>query len=212
MQAADFAFKQAFALCPSSAEAVISYVNFLTKEGRKADALAIAHAAVVIDPKNDTFRDVERNLGQEIQSRVTASGTNRFAISRETLKELQTLVIQKEAEYNQQKALNDKLKTLSREDLKKALPIVYNDTRFNSLMTDLDVAERELRQVSSLYAPEHPLYRRDEAVVQDIQEKINDRVDGVMLGLDARLSFSQSYLDTLKKDLEEARKAVETAR
>jgi hypothetical protein len=61
---ADFAFKQAFALCPSSPEAVYRYINFLRAEGRKADALLIAHAAVSADPKNAGFRSLVVNVSR----------------------------------------------------------------------------------------------------------------------------------------------------
>jgi len=44
-QAADFAFRQSWALCPYSPEAVFSYVQFLTDENRTADALVVAETA-----------------------------------------------------------------------------------------------------------------------------------------------------------------------
>ncbi|MGO8764991.1 MAG: hypothetical protein ACLQSR_07640 [Limisphaerales bacterium] len=44
--AADFAFLQAWALCPCSMETVVRYVNLLMTEGRTADALLVAETAV----------------------------------------------------------------------------------------------------------------------------------------------------------------------
>ena len=43
--AADFAFRQSFALCPYSPEAVFRYVNLLLSENRGSDALLIAETA-----------------------------------------------------------------------------------------------------------------------------------------------------------------------
>jgi hypothetical protein len=43
--AADFAFRQAFALCPYSPEAVYRYVNVLLREGRQPDAVLIVETA-----------------------------------------------------------------------------------------------------------------------------------------------------------------------
>jgi hypothetical protein len=43
--AADFAFRQAWVLCPDSMETVLQYVNLLRSEGRTADALLIAETA-----------------------------------------------------------------------------------------------------------------------------------------------------------------------
>jgi hypothetical protein len=42
---ADFAFRQAWALCPYSPEAVFRYINFLLAQNRAADALLVAETA-----------------------------------------------------------------------------------------------------------------------------------------------------------------------
>jgi Flp pilus assembly protein TadD len=44
-EAADFAFRQAFALCPYSPEAVYRYVNLLLAQGRTSDAVLITETA-----------------------------------------------------------------------------------------------------------------------------------------------------------------------
>jgi hypothetical protein len=99
-QAADFAFKQCFAICPSSPEIVILYVNFLVKQGRKADALAVAHAVAMIDPKNEIFRQVEKNLTAQVDFSPTDSQVDNSAKTATRLHELQALRVQKETEYN----------------------------------------------------------------------------------------------------------------
>jgi tetratricopeptide (TPR) repeat protein/uncharacterized membrane protein YphA (DoxX/SURF4 family) len=50
---ADFAFKQAFAFCPYSPEAVFRYVNFLLQLGRFDDAVLVAETCLKLDPFND---------------------------------------------------------------------------------------------------------------------------------------------------------------
>ena len=44
--AADFAFRQAFALCPYSPEVVFRYIDFLMGQNRGADALLVVETAV----------------------------------------------------------------------------------------------------------------------------------------------------------------------
>jgi len=184
MRAADFALKQAFAICPYSPEAVISYVDFLTKEGRKSDAVAIIQAAAIVDPKNDVFRTMERDLAQKIET--------------------QKRRLQTEAEYNQQRVLNEKLKSLSREDLRRALPIAYSDTTLNQLLSELDAAKQELEKAHSWYTPQNPDYQKAELHVRELQQKVDDRIDGVMLGLQARADFSLSRFEEAKKEMEKA--------
>jgi len=52
LKAADFAFCQAFALCPRSPEAVFRYVSLLVNIGRVDDALLVAQTAAKVDPAN----------------------------------------------------------------------------------------------------------------------------------------------------------------
>jgi hypothetical protein len=60
--AADFAFRQAFALCPYSSEAVFCYVNLLLSEGRTADAVLIAETAAEMPQMQDSNREQIRSL------------------------------------------------------------------------------------------------------------------------------------------------------
>ena len=70
MQEAEFAWKQSFAFCPYSPEAVFKYAGLLINlPGRLPDALRIARTALAIDPKNEQFayllREIERYQGNE---------------------------------------------------------------------------------------------------------------------------------------------------
>jgi cytochrome c-type biogenesis protein CcmH/NrfG len=61
--AADLAFRQAFALCPSSPETVFRYVELLTTQAdRWDDALAIARTAWELDRANPQVRDLVDKL------------------------------------------------------------------------------------------------------------------------------------------------------
>lgn len=60
--ATDFAFRQAFALCPSSPEAVFRYINFLSAKGRLDDALLIAKSFLKIDPGNAAAKGLMEQL------------------------------------------------------------------------------------------------------------------------------------------------------
>jgi tetratricopeptide (TPR) repeat protein len=58
----DFAFKQAFAFCPYSPEAVYRYINFLLPLGRFDDALLVAETCKKLDPYNDSIIGLIKNL------------------------------------------------------------------------------------------------------------------------------------------------------
>jgi tetratricopeptide (TPR) repeat protein len=58
----DFAFKQAFAFCPYSPEAVFRYINFLLQFNRLDDALIVAKTYLKFDPYNGQAADLVKNL------------------------------------------------------------------------------------------------------------------------------------------------------
>jgi len=58
----DFAFKQAFAFCPYSPEAVYRYVNFLLPLGRFDDAILVAETCQKLDPYNTSISELIRQL------------------------------------------------------------------------------------------------------------------------------------------------------
>jgi tetratricopeptide (TPR) repeat protein len=58
----DFAFKQAFAFCPYSPEAVFRYVQFLMQYNRIDDALLVAKTCLKLDPYNGSVSDLIENL------------------------------------------------------------------------------------------------------------------------------------------------------
>ena len=60
--AADFGFRQAYALCPYSPEAVFRYANLLVGEARPDDALRVAQTALRVVPTNDQMKDLVRQL------------------------------------------------------------------------------------------------------------------------------------------------------
>jgi len=62
IEEADFAFRQSFALCPSSPEAVFRYAQLLLQQRRFDDALLVAEAAVKVDPANGQVRGLAENI------------------------------------------------------------------------------------------------------------------------------------------------------
>ncbi len=85
IQEADFAFRQAFALCPSSPEAIFRYINLLLSlgPGRIEDALRIAATARKLNPDNGQFKNLVEELQrikQQIQRALPSKPTEPPAI------------------------------------------------------------------------------------------------------------------------------------
>ena len=59
---ADFAFRQAFAICPDSPETLFRYVHLLLSQGRRDDAGGLAEIAQKLDPDNAQFRELKTRI------------------------------------------------------------------------------------------------------------------------------------------------------
>jgi hypothetical protein len=70
LQAADFALRQAFALCPTCAEAVFRYVNLLTQQNRFDDALRVARLAAEADSQNGALAKLVRDLQNKAKDKA----------------------------------------------------------------------------------------------------------------------------------------------
>jgi len=62
LKEADFAYRQAFAYCPYSPEAVFHYVNLLLTTGRVDDAVSVGETCFRLDPNNEQVENMVKNL------------------------------------------------------------------------------------------------------------------------------------------------------
>lgn len=61
-QAADFAFRQGYAICPYSPEAIYRYINLLLGHQRTDDAVLIAKTSLHLDPDNQQLQNLLSQL------------------------------------------------------------------------------------------------------------------------------------------------------
>lgn len=59
---ADYAFRQAFAICPSSAEVVMRYANLLLAARRISEALSVVRTGCELYPEHPAMRDLLERL------------------------------------------------------------------------------------------------------------------------------------------------------
>jgi hypothetical protein len=65
--AANYAFQQAYALCPTSPEVLFRYVDFLTAQRRFDDAILLVHTTLKLTPADDHFYDQYENLMMQLK-------------------------------------------------------------------------------------------------------------------------------------------------
>lgn len=96
------------------------------------------------------------------------------------------------------------LKSLSPERKMQVLPRTRQDSILTELLSQLNLVEQEFNRVKKDFAPEHPTYIRVRDQVSDLQRKVNDNVEAIMIALDNEVDRLQAEVYGLKKAVEDA--------
>ena len=124
----------------------------------------------------------------------------------ETLRKFEALRVEAEMRYIGQKELVDKLTPLDREQLKNVLPQTVSDPILTTSLTELNAAQQKLSSFKGDFSPDHPEYMRAQKQVELTSKQVNDRVDGIMKGLEIQLAGAKAQVDSLVKSVTEAKK------
>src|ERR1035437_3334241 len=129
-------------------------------------------------------------------------------LSADTLRKLEGLRIESKAEYTRQLTLLEQLKALRKElgpeGAAQAIPTAAPDAVLNALLEQLSTVEQRLVGLVKDFGPEHAEVLKAKAMAEDLHAKIKTRVDGIMLGLNARVLSLSNSLDNLGIEVEKA--------
>ena len=127
----------------------------------------------------------------------------------ETLRRVEAMRIESRTEWVRQHTLLNHLKELKKEigpeGLAQAIPTAATDPLLSSLLDRLTLADQGLVVIQKEYGPEHAEVLKTKAAVEDLHSKITNRVDGIMLGLEARVSSLKTSLEDLEKEVDKAK-------
>ncbi|MEI6389668.1 MAG: polysaccharide biosynthesis tyrosine autokinase [Verrucomicrobiota bacterium] len=127
----------------------------------------------------------------------------------ETLRRVEAMRIESRTEWVRQHTLLNRLKELKKEigpeGLAQAIPTAATDPLLSSLLDRLTLADQGLVVIQKEYGPEHAEVLKTKAAVEDLHSKITNRVDGIMLGLEARVSSLKTSLEDLEKEVDKAK-------
>jgi uncharacterized protein involved in exopolysaccharide biosynthesis len=116
-------------------------------------------------------------------------------------RQLSQLRIEKETQLMTEVALRAALTNLSQDKLIEVLPTAAPDPLLNALITQLNLAQQHLVALSKDYGPNHPECLKVGEQIADLKKKINDRTEGIMLGLSYRIDSLQEGLRKLQEEV-----------
>lgn len=113
------------------------------------------------------------------------------------------------AAYQQYMHFNGMLEQLrsitNRSELRKAIPTAMPDPHLERYLDDLAKAEQQYASIANDFSDEHYEVKRLMEVQATINRQIEDRIDGILLGLEARVKTAKTLADGLKAEFERAK-------
>ncbi|SPE59559.1 Capsular exopolysaccharide family [Verrucomicrobia bacterium] len=170
------------------------------EERWKEQEASVGKAQSNVDYLRDKLKISDPNSGAEMPGPL---------LTTESLHRIEGLRIESSAELVKMETLLSKLEELQRTNpaaLIQTIPITAPDSYLNSLMEQVTVADQRLVMVQKDYGPENDETKKARESVSDLKQKIKDRVDGIMLGLQAKVASVRESLDQMKKEVDEATK------
>lgn len=113
--------------------------------------------------------------------------------------------IEAETQYVREEKMLSKLKELSSEELRQAIPTATPDPILTTLLQDLNSTEDQLVTKRSDYGDQHPEVMRLVKLQDQLNKAINERVAGIMKGIETRVAALKAVVQNSEDKVYEAK-------
>lgn len=127
-------------------------------------------------------------------------------IEQEEYKRFLATKFEREVIYNGRVEQFQQLSALSKKELRDVLPGMEPDPTLTELINELNVADQRAKSLGNDISESHPEFVRVKEQQKLLNEKINDRVNGILKRLETQIAMLKSELDSLVDSVETARK------
>jgi capsular exopolysaccharide synthesis family protein len=128
-------------------------------------------------------------------------------LNQEQLRQYNDTMMEGQTRYNRLKEQLDQLKALSPDKLKDVLPTINNpDSTLNSLLDKLNEAKQTYAKLTNDYSTNNPDVMRVQSLIEELNQEIDARVSGIMVGMENNLNTEKAALDTLTSEVESAKR------
>lgn len=200
----------------AEAAAIANKIAAVYKRNRDLQRIGMSESSIVklrqklLEQSNTVAQADSRvnKIRQETGIDLVFESAGRIAstLDTERLKALEMMSIEFGAEYAQKKTQLDELKKLLPEELRNAiLTVKPQEILLGRLLEQYTTAKQEMVSKGRELGPSHPDILRMEGVIAEISLQIENRIRGIMLGL-------ESELEALRRGNEERQKQLVAAK
>ncbi len=127
-------------------------------------------------------------------------------LTQEQIRQYNDTMMEGQSRYNRFKEQLEQLKALPQDKLRDVLPSISTspDSALTGLLDKYHEAQQAYASKTNDYALDHPEVIRLQSTIDEVNRQINDRVDGIMAGMENNLNTEKAALDTLKAQVDSA--------
>ena len=136
-----------------------------------------------------------------------AAGEESYSIIEpEIVRRYESGLIDARGVYTSMSTLLDGLKLQSLEELRDSISTAYPDAQLDVLIRELHTGQQTLANHSIDLGEHHPRIKGLEKVVATLEQQIGDRIQGVLAGLELKVSSAFAQVEQLQRDVADAKK------
>jgi uncharacterized protein involved in exopolysaccharide biosynthesis len=156
-----------------------------------------------IDEARKKVEELRKNLGIGDAEEAWAGRRDgaQAGLYAETLRRIETLRIETQAELARQETLLERLKSISgeRDQLAEVLPTAgVADPLLSSLLEQKTLTEQKLVSLQREYGPQNTEVLKVTSQVTDLREKLQQREAGILLGMEVKVASTKQSLQQLE--------------
>lgn len=227
--------KQRMALAPVRNTKLISITVYSDDKKEAADlanAIAVAYREYRFNSRRELTTNGVAVLEEQFKAQDLDIATNQAYVDRlrqelhiiddphataptptldaEQLRMINSQRIEGEKIYNEQYVQLQELKAItSKERLCDVLPQMVSDSALNDLLSKLSEARQNWVKLTNDYALDNVTVQRVQSLINELNHQIDDRVVGIMAGLESKVNATKAALDGYNKEVEDAKKKDE---
>ena len=146
----------------------------------------------------------------KIPDAMAAENAPSPTLSADTVRKMEGMRIEYNSRFVGEERLFQKLKDIQDSGtngiqlLAQVIPTASQDTLLVDFLSQLNIAQQQLLALKKDFGEEHPSVLKIKSQVDDLKGKIVERVNGFMLGLEARVDSSRAALKQLVEEVDAA--------
>lgn len=180
----------------------MAYADYRTRKQQQGTGEGMENLLARMKEQDNLVAEAQAKVDQlrtqlKIPDSASAGNSPSMLMSAETLRRVESLRLESQAEYVRARTLLEKLRELKAEELPQAISTTgIQDINLNQLLEQQNLVEQKLVATQKEFGPQSSEVIKLSAQSEDLKQKIKARTDGILRGLEARVaSLHQGLID-----------------